>query len=516
MDDGYTDTDGDGEADCVETEECDGIDNDGDGDIDEGVSDDADGDGWTSCDGDCDDADAGSYPDAAEFDDGDDNDCDDMIDEDYVVEGDIILTEALVDPVYVSDNRGEWFEVYNTSSRTIDLQGWTIEGGSAESFTVTKSVSVAPGKYAVFGREGTKSLNGGVTLSFNYGSSMTFTNSGSDGVALYTDALVDEVEWDGGVTWPYTSGAAFQLDLWFYDSAENDDGASWCDSVTEIIAGGDLGTPGSANAYCGSYDHDGDGWTGDDGDCNDADADIYPGAPESTPGVDEDCDGIDNNSLPVAVPNAAPLELSTCDTLELDGSESWDPDGDRILSYLWTLLSVPSSSVAEDSWIDAVTDSSPTFSPDAEGTFTFGLTVNDGTDDSLQSEVSVEVSARSGINTAPVADAGADASAADTATCTTTGYTLTCETCATMAFTLDGSGSTDADGDALRYTWSTASTEGTISDPTGDSTTLVLSGVETTTGTTTTTIIEVELEVQDCDGDISTDTVELTYTCTGE
>ena len=49
IDEGYPDTDEDGIADCVDDETCDGIDNDGDGDIDEGFED-LDGDGIPDCD----------------------------------------------------------------------------------------------------------------------------------------------------------------------------------------------------------------------------------------------------------------------------------------------------------------------------------------------------------------------------------------------------------------------------------------------------------------------------------
>ncbi|WMI65044.1 T9SS type A sorting domain-containing protein [Aestuariibaculum sp. YM273] len=48
IDEGFSDTDGDGIADCVDTETCDGVDNDGDGDVDEGFPD-TDGDGIADC-----------------------------------------------------------------------------------------------------------------------------------------------------------------------------------------------------------------------------------------------------------------------------------------------------------------------------------------------------------------------------------------------------------------------------------------------------------------------------------
>lgn len=57
-----------------------------------------------------------------------------------------------------------------------------------------------------------------------------------------------------------------------------------------------------ANNNCNDIDDvmecdvDGDGVTPFDGDCNDYDADTYPGAEELCDGVDQDCDGLDDRS----------------------------------------------------------------------------------------------------------------------------------------------------------------------------------------------------------------------------
>jgi hypothetical protein len=49
--------------------------------------------------------------------------------------------------------------------------------------------------------------------------------------------------------------------------------------------------PASASADPLCNDNDGDGWYDDQGDCDDGDASVYPGAPELCDGQDNDCDG---------------------------------------------------------------------------------------------------------------------------------------------------------------------------------------------------------------------------------
>lgn len=68
------------------TEICDGVDNNCDGNIDEGF--DVDADGYTTCQGDCDDNDASINPGVTEQCDGIDNNCDGNIDEGFDSDGD--------------------------------------------------------------------------------------------------------------------------------------------------------------------------------------------------------------------------------------------------------------------------------------------------------------------------------------------------------------------------------------------------------------------------------------------
>jgi len=111
----------------------------------------------------------------------------------------------------------------------------------------------------------------------------------------------------------------------------------------------------------------------------------------------------------------------------LDGSASTDVDGNA-LSYVWALTSRPAGSTASVNDPTAVT---PTFVLDRAGVYVAQLIVNDGTVSSAADTVTVTT-----LNSAPVANAGADISVI-----------------AGRSVTLAGDASSDVDGDALTYSW---------------------------------------------------------------
>lgn len=120
-------------------------------------------------------------------------------------------------------------------------------------------------------------------------------------------------------------------------------------------------------------------------------------------------------------------KVSVGDMVTLDGTGSTDADGDS-LTFSWSLSQVPVESQAELSTPDAV---NPTFEIDEPGTYVAQLTVNDGTADSNPSSVVISTQ-----NSAPKANAGFNKPVP-------VGNTVT----------LDGSGSFDADGDSLTFSW---------------------------------------------------------------
>jgi plastocyanin len=173
--------------------------------------------------------------------------------------GDLVITEFMNDPSAVSDGDGEYFEVYNTTARTLHLNGLTVEeddGGNSITLTDPNSdpIAVAPNTYFVLGKNADTATNGGVPVDHQYDSTFTLGNGSDEIVILDGTTEIDRVEYDGGTDWTDPSGASLQFGAEYnMVSDDNNVGANWClsrDLIDDTAAESDYGTPGAANVDC--------------------------------------------------------------------------------------------------------------------------------------------------------------------------------------------------------------------------------------------------------------------------
>ena len=318
-----------------------------------------------------------------------------------------------------------------------------------------------PGQYTLFDRRlrtvNDTGVNGGMFARINAVNSVPIADAGPNQNILVTDTVTLDGSGSSDVNGDTLTYA------WTFTSVPG----------TSTVTDGDLS---DATAIGPTFDPDVDGEYVVQLTVNDGTVDSAPDSVTITTAP---------NTPPVAV--AGPDQTVPYGAVAtLDGSGSNDDDG-NVLTYLWTFTSVPGTSAITDGDLSDATAESPTFTPDVPGDYIAQVIVNDGIVDSPPDTVTITAE-----NIVPVADAGPDQGAA------TTG----------LLVTLDGSGSSDTNGEALTYAWtitaapgSSTITTGSLSDATavGPTFTPDLPGVYTA-----------QLVVNDGTADSLADTVDIT------
>jgi hypothetical protein len=171
---------------------------------------------------------------------------------DELLPGDLVITEVMGNP-NCSPESCEWFELYNASELTFDLDGLAVGDdnfGDLNPGQVVGSVIIEPGAYIVLGRQAV-----GWPYAFEadglYGPDPALTNGSPEvlRIATPTGDVLDETPYffDG------EAGRSFSLRPEFLSADDNDDGLNWCWADTSLPhdgVGDEWGTPQAANDAC--------------------------------------------------------------------------------------------------------------------------------------------------------------------------------------------------------------------------------------------------------------------------
>ena len=154
--------------------------------------------------------------------------------------GDLVITEFLANPVGVADTEGEYFEILNRTTSTVDLAGLVVRDDGSNTFTVD-ALSLAPGGFGVLGNGDGAAL--GLTVDHIYGSSMSLTNSADEIVLVGEgDATLFRLAYADGDA--FGAGVASELGVARAGLTVTSDGDYT--AATSALLLGNLGSPGAA------------------------------------------------------------------------------------------------------------------------------------------------------------------------------------------------------------------------------------------------------------------------------
>jgi Lamin Tail Domain len=160
-----------------------------------------------------------------------------------MVSGNIVITEIMRNPSQASDANGEWFELYNTLNRGLNLRNWVVRDEEGDRFVIDRNLIIPARGYVVLGNSNNTRLNGGVILNYVYNRTL-FALRRNDQMSLFNanNRRIDIVNWGAG-GFPDQPGRTIEL----RDATlDNNFGPNWC-LANKRYGAGDRGTPGAAN-----------------------------------------------------------------------------------------------------------------------------------------------------------------------------------------------------------------------------------------------------------------------------
>lgn len=161
-------------------------------------------------------------------------------------QGEILITEIMVNPEAVSDANGEWVEIWNSTDHDLLLNGVILKDAGSNNHVLTSGENlVFPAKaYWVLAKNGDMNTNGGAVVNYIY-QNFTLSNTSDQVILLAQDeTLVDQVSY--GTGWPVVSGASMELHPDYQNFGGNDQPEHWWPARIPF-GSGDKGSPGKAN-----------------------------------------------------------------------------------------------------------------------------------------------------------------------------------------------------------------------------------------------------------------------------
>lgn len=154
-----------------------------------------------------------------------------------IMPGDLLITEVLANPAAVSDSSGEWFEIFNTSSQAIDLNGLLIKDSGSNNHIIQSAspLLINAEEYFVLGRDGNQSTNGNYHADYVF-NSFTLGNTRDEIILEFNGITIDALFYDDAIFG--TAG----------NSIEWVNGAFSLTPESLTFGEGDSGTPGMANS----------------------------------------------------------------------------------------------------------------------------------------------------------------------------------------------------------------------------------------------------------------------------
>ena len=161
-----------------------------------------------------------------------------------IQQGDLLISEVMANPFAVSDVNGEWFELFNTSANTIDLNGFIISDNNSNSHEINASrpLTIASGEYFVLGRNSDSATNGGVNLDYAY-TGFSLGNTSDQIIVSLSETEITRIEYNG---LPFGS-AGISAEL--IAQVSQPDASHYQLTENFIYGAGDMGTPGEQGSF---------------------------------------------------------------------------------------------------------------------------------------------------------------------------------------------------------------------------------------------------------------------------